>query len=102
MRRHSSAIKASRGLSAPMLATHCGASTCGTPAFVVNGHTHRRLVRTFGEMTIINAGTLYRKHAPCFCIADFEQGFVQYFNVEGDGSFEAAEQFPLPPKSPIE
>ncbi len=71
-------------------------------AFVVNGHTHRRLVRTFGEMTIINAGTLYRKHAPCFCIADFEQSFVQYFNVEGDGSFEIAEQFPIPPKSPIE
>jgi predicted phosphodiesterase len=71
-------------------------------AFVVNGHTHRRLVRTFGEMTIINAGTLYRKHAPCFCIADFEQSFVQFFNVEGDGSIEVAEQYPLPPKSHIE
>lgn len=71
-------------------------------AFVVNGHTHRRLVRSFGEMTIINAGTLYRKHAPCFCIADFEQSFVQYFNVEGDGSIEVAEQFPLPPKFRIE
>lgn len=71
-------------------------------AFVVNGHTHRRLVRSFGEMTIINAGTLYRKHAPCFCIADFEQSLVQYFNVEGDGTIEIAERFPLPPKSHIE
>lgn len=68
-------------------------------AFVVNGHTHRRLVRSFGEMTIINAGTLYRKHDPCFCIADFEQSFAQYFNVDAEGRIEPAEQFPLPPKT---
>ena len=74
----------------------------GKVQFVVNGHTHHRSVRSFGELTIINAGTLYRRHAPCFCIADFEQGFVQYFNVEGDGSIEVAEQFPIPPKTQIE
>ncbi len=71
-------------------------------AFVVNGHTHQRLVRTFGEMTIINAGTLYRKHHPCFCIADFENSSVQYFNVDGEGRIEVAEQFPIPPKTIIE
>lgn len=71
-------------------------------AFVVNGHTHRRLVRSFGEMTIINAGTLYRKHDPCICIADFEQSFVQYFNVDADGKIEIAEQYPIPPKTQVE
>ena len=49
-------------------------------------------------MTIINAGTLYRKHNPCFCIADFENSFVQYFNVDGEGRIEVAEKFPLPTK----
>ncbi|HQR36146.1 MAG TPA: metallophosphoesterase family protein [Blastocatellia bacterium] len=68
-------------------------------SFVVNGHTHRRLVRSFGELTIINAGTLYRKHDPCFCIADFEQLTVQYFNVDAEGGIEPAEQFPLPVKT---
>ncbi len=68
-------------------------------AFVVNGHTHHRLVISFGEMTIINAGTLYRKHKPCFCIADFEQSSAQYFNVDAEGGIETAEVFPLPPKS---
>ncbi len=67
--------------------------------FVVNGHTHHRLVRSFGELTIINAGTLYRKHNPCFCIADFEQLTVQYFNVDAEGRIETAEQFPLPTKT---
>ncbi|MEO6725161.1 MAG: metallophosphoesterase family protein [Blastocatellia bacterium] len=68
-------------------------------AFVVNGHTHHRSVRSFGEMTIINAGTLYRKHNPCFCIADFENSAVQYYNVDGEGRIETAEQFPLPQKT---
>jgi len=70
--------------------------------FVVNGHTHQRLVMSFGEMTIINAGTLYRKHRPCFCIADFERSFVQYFNVDSEGGIETAEVFPLPPKSNLQ
>lgn len=68
-------------------------------AFVVNGHTHHRLVKTFEGMTIINAGTLYRRDNPCFCIADFEQLSVQYFNVDAEGHIETAEQFPLPTKA---
>jgi putative phosphoesterase len=67
--------------------------------FVVNGHTHHRLVRSFGELTIINAGTLYRKHSPCFCIADFDQLNAQFFNLYSDGSIEPAEQFLLPTKN---
>ncbi|MBO0727540.1 MAG: metallophosphoesterase family protein, partial [Blastocatellia bacterium] len=40
--------------------------------FVINGHTHRRLVRKFDGLTLINAGTLFRKHDPCCLIIDFE------------------------------
>lgn len=69
--------------------------------FVVNGHTHNRMVKTFEGMTIINAGTLYRRDHPCFCIADFKQLTVQYFNVDGEGRIETAEQFLLPTKKTL-
>lgn len=68
-------------------------------AFVVNGHTHQRMVWTFGELTIINAGTLYRKHHPCFCLIDFAESFVQYFNVDAQGRTTEAERFALPVKT---
>jgi predicted phosphodiesterase len=74
-----------------------------TYRFVLNGHTHQRLVRTFGEtgdLTIINAGTLYRKHRPCVCVADFAVGQVQFYDLVAEissGRFDllAAESFPL-------
>ena len=70
--------------------------------FVINGHTHQRLVRSFGELTLINAGTLYRKHSPCFCLTDFAKEFVQYYDLAPDleqGRFKIveAERFNLPP-----
>lgn len=80
--------------------------------FVLNGHTHQRLVRSFstfqaeagGDLTIINAGTLYHKHSPCFCIADFAANTVQYFELLTDlaqGQFQVveAERFDLPPSA---
>ena len=48
--------------------------------FVINGHTHRRMVRRFGNLTIINAGTLYGGHDPCFAIVDFQERRVQYYD----------------------
>jgi predicted phosphodiesterase len=70
--------------------------------FVLNGHTHERLVRSFEDLTIINAGTLFRKHNPCFCIADFAAATVQYFDVvteveNGHFNIVAAERLTLPP-----
>ncbi|MBI1766213.1 MAG: metallophosphoesterase family protein [Acidobacteria bacterium] len=73
--------------------------------FVLNGHTHQRLVRSFGEagdeLTIINAGTLYRQHRPCVCVADFGAGTVQFFDLVAElaaGQFNlvAAETFRFP------
>jgi predicted phosphodiesterase len=63
--------------------------------FVVNGHTHRRLVRKFGGLTLINAGTLFRKHAPCCLIVDFEARVAEYFNLPGDGRIVEDEKFEL-------
>lgn len=53
--------------------------------FVVNGHTHRRMVRHLGQLTVINAGTLFRESHPCFAIVDFAAGRVQFFEVAPAG-----------------
>jgi putative phosphoesterase len=59
--------------------------------FVVNGHTHQRMVRKFDHLTIINAGTLFHKHKPGFLIADFEDRSVQYYDLNHKGQVSKAE-----------
>lgn len=64
---------------------------------VVAGHTHRRMVRTVGTVTIINAGTLQWGYEPCFCVADFEEGYVQFYNIAADThEISEAERYDLP------
>lgn len=65
-------------------------------SFVVNGHTHYRMVRSFDHLTIINAGTLYHEHQPCFLIADFEAGIVQYFDLDRNGTVTEGEIMKMP------
>ena len=48
---------------------------------MVNGHSHRPMLRTIDGLTIMNAGTLHPKHRPVCSIADFEAGHVQVFDV---------------------
>jgi predicted phosphodiesterase len=47
--------------------------------FVLNGHTHRAMLRTFGPLSIINAGTLLRENERCFTFVDFERGELVRF-----------------------
>ena len=47
--------------------------------FVVNGHTHRPMLRTFGPLSILNAGTLLRDYERCFTFVDFERGELLRF-----------------------
>jgi predicted phosphodiesterase len=50
--------------------------------FVMNGHTHRPMLRTFGPLSIVNAGTLLREHERSFTFVDFERGeLVRYRHV---------------------
>jgi putative phosphoesterase len=60
--------------------------------FVINGHTHRRLVQKFDDLTLINAGTLLRKHNPCCLIVDFESRIAEYFNLPGEDKIVDAER----------
>jgi predicted phosphodiesterase len=57
--------------------------------YVICGHTHHRMVRHFGNLTIINAGTLHEGHEPCVSIADFADNTVSFHNII-NGSVEAA------------
>jgi putative phosphoesterase len=59
--------------------------------FVVAGHTHQRMVRRFENLTVINAGTLYRPYDPCVSIADFAEGYVQFHDFE-DGAITSTSQ----------
>jgi predicted phosphodiesterase len=63
--------------------------------FVVNGHTHRRMVRQLGGLTIINVGTLFREHAPCFVIIDFEVGQADFFDAPNSGVITRADRHEL-------
>lgn len=50
--------------------------------YIINGHTHLRMVRSFDSLTIINAGTIKRNEQTGFCIIDFEEGWVQFYGVD--------------------
>ncbi|HEY6080765.1 MAG TPA: metallophosphoesterase family protein, partial [Polyangiaceae bacterium] len=50
--------------------------------FVMNGHTHRSMLRTFGPVSIVNAGSLLRDHDRAFTLVDLERGdWVRYRHV---------------------
>jgi putative phosphoesterase len=54
--------------------------------FIINGHTHYKMVRQFGQLRIINAGTLKWAHGSGFAVVDFEKRYVQFyeFYCQGD------------------
>jgi predicted phosphodiesterase len=57
--------------------------------FVLNGHTHRCMLRTFGPLSIINAGTLHRDYERAFTYVDFERGeLLRFRHVAGPLSTE--------------
>lgn len=67
-------------------------------ALVVGGHTHQRMVRRIGRLTIVNAGTLAvgsasESEAPCFARADLDAGLVQFYEFDAKGSVREAERF---------
>lgn len=65
----------------------------GRYAFVVNGHTHRRMVRAIGSLTVINAGTLLTKHQPTCVVADFDAQRVRLYDVTLDRGVIEAQRF---------
>lgn len=54
--------------------------------WVINGHSHRRMVKSFPGLTIVNAGTLASNHSPCFLEVDFVRDLVLVFEFAPGGS----------------
>jgi predicted phosphodiesterase len=57
---------------------------------IVNGHTHKpmdRVVRGVrgGSARIINAGTLYREHEPCYVVLDLDTPQASFYPLETTG-----------------
>lgn len=63
--------------------------------YVLNGHTHRRMVRTISDLTIINAGTLHPGYDPMFTLVDFSAQIVRFFDVRDPERIHLAEQVAL-------
>jgi putative phosphoesterase len=68
-----------------------------TYRWVLNGHTHRRMVRHFGGLTVINGGTLARDFDPCFMELDFQAATARVFLFRPDGGITAGEDLSLMP-----
>lgn len=56
--------------------------------WMVNGHTHRAMVRRVRHLTIINAGTLYRSDERRACLVDFPARTATFFEVLPTGLME--------------
>jgi hypothetical protein len=67
------------------------------PMWMLNGHTHRRGVWSYGKVTVINGGTLLRDHGPCISAVDLAYAEVTYVDVDGGASVGREETVPLPP-----
>jgi len=58
----------------------------GSFRWVINGHSHRQMMRAFPGVSIINAGTLHRDFSPCFVEIDFGRSVVSFFGFGADGA----------------
>lgn len=58
-------------------ALHAG----GAYAWMVGGHTHRRMARAFDHLRVLNAGTLFRANDPCVLIADFAALEASFYDL---------------------
>ncbi|HMY14725.1 MAG TPA: metallophosphoesterase family protein [Polyangium sp.] len=69
--------------------------------FVLNGHSHKRMVRHVEDRIFINAGTLFRDHEPSFGLVDFAAGYVTTWLFAPDLSIRSIPPIPLdePPPS---
>ncbi len=63
--------------------------------YVICGHTHRRMVRDFGGLTVVNVGTLLRAHDPCFALFAFDERKVSFYSISAEGNIREASQHPL-------
>jgi putative phosphoesterase len=64
---------------------------------IVGGHTHQRMVRRFGDLVFVNAGTLRSGNDPCVGILDLVERNVRFYDFESRTVLVPGETFPLEP-----
>lgn len=55
-------------------------------SIVINGHSHKRMVRKINQIVIINSGTLYRNHNPCFVEVDLKKNVITFYLLDSLGN----------------
>jgi len=65
--------------------------------YVLNGHSHYRMVKAVEDLTVINGGTLRRGHQPGFLYVDFDQGLVQPYDLWPDSPLSIDLDVEAPP-----
>jgi putative phosphoesterase len=68
----------------------------GEHRVMIGGHTHRRMVRTFGKLLALNPGTLARDDGPGFLLADFAAGRARFYDITAALEIAEAEEIALP------
>lgn len=53
-------------------------------AFALGGHTHRRMVRPLGDVTLVNAGTLVPDDDPCVLVLDLAARAATFHDLVND------------------
>lgn len=54
----------------------------GKYRYILNGHSHKKMVKPVESLTIINAGTLLHEHNPCFATIDAAFQRITYYSLE--------------------
>lgn len=70
--------------------------------FMIGGHTHQRMVRVFPGLTVINAGTIYRKDEQTFAVVDFTAMKVSVYSADEADTGRLIEEVELPEPPPVE
>lgn len=64
----------------------------GEYRYVICGHTHRRMVRDFGGLTVINVGTLLGADDACFALISFDERKVTFYSISSTGEIGESSQ----------
>ncbi|MAQ17995.1 MAG: metallophosphoesterase [Sandaracinus sp.] len=68
--------------------------------YMIAAHTHRRMVRRFQGLVVVNAGTLHDDGPPGFVVVDFDAKQVLPYDL-AQGPVVAAEPIVLPDPAPL-
>lgn len=64
--------------------------------YLLNGHSHYRMVHQLESLTIVNAGTIRSDHQPGFVLIDFEHDWARGYDIAEGHRISEAEPLLMP------